>query len=71
MWCERKIYEELFHGCSSGRRKRRISTNRIHLCAGSALPASPSGMESQCGWVPVTPYPGTVCFRHSHSHHPA
>ena len=32
---------EFFHGCSRGRRKRRISTNRIHLCPSSTLLINP------------------------------
>lgn len=33
-----------FQGCSRGWRKRRISTNRIHLCPSSApLPTTPAG----------------------------
>lgn len=35
---------EFFHGCSRGRKKRRISTNRIHLCPSSTLPINPSEM---------------------------
>ena len=44
MWCERKIYEQRVPSLSQrqqGRRKRRISTNRIHLCPSSALPNKP------------------------------
>lgn len=54
---------------SRGRRKRRISTNRIHLCPSNSLPINPSGMWSPGlglgDALPREGMAGTFCLRHS------